>query len=224
MKYKAVIFDLDGVICHTDRYHYRAWKMIAEELQIPFDEAKNNLLRGISRMESLEILLGPATEQLSQAEKEKLAERKNILYREMLASMSPADLTEEVKETLHKLRQRGCLLAIGSSSKNAPFILERIGLGNYFDMVSDGNSITRSKPDPEVFLTAAKGLGLEAGECLVAEDARAGIDAACAGGFDSAGLGEAAAYDRTTYPLTSFQDIGRLVIDAADSGMQEGLI
>lgn len=213
MRYKSIIFDLDGVICHTDLYHYRAWKTIAEELQIPFDEAKNNLLRGISRMESLEILLGPDAGQFSQAEKEKLAERKNTLYREMLASMSPADLTEEVKETLHKLRQRGCLLAIGSSSKNATFILERIGLGNYFDVVSDGNRITKSKPDPEVFLTAAKELGLQAVECLVAEDARAGIDAACAGGFDSAGLGEAAVYERTTYPLAAFQDIGRIVLE-----------
>ncbi|MBP3719932.1 MAG: HAD hydrolase-like protein, partial [Clostridia bacterium] len=153
MKFDAIIFDLDGVICFTDEYHYKAWKSLADEMNIPFDRTVNNRLRGVSRMASLEIILekytGPA---LSEEEKVRLATKKNDLYRASLAEMSPADLPVEVKETLDALRAMGLKLAIGSSSKNTPFILGQIGLDGYFDAVSDGNNITRSKPDPEVFV------------------------------------------------------------------------
>ena len=129
MNYKAVIFDLDGVICFTDHYHFLAWKALADSLGIPFDEAKNDRLRGVSRMASLEIVLeeyhGPA---LSDEDKVRLAEKKNDLYRASLQFMTPADLSDEVRDTLNALRARGIKLAIGSSSKNAPLILERIGL------------------------------------------------------------------------------------------------
>ncbi len=193
MTYKAVIFDLDGVLCHTDEYHYLAWKKLADSLGVYFDREINNRLRGVSRMESLEIVLerydGPA---LTDAEKEALAERKNAAYRESLGLMTPADLSDEVKDTLDTLRSRGLKLAIGSSSKNAPFILERIGLGGYFDAVSDGNNITRSKPDPEVFLKAAEYLGLSPADCLVVEDAVSGAEAGHAGGFRVACVGDAA--------------------------------
>lgn len=189
MKYRGVIFDLDGVICHTDGYHYKAWKMIADELGIYFDEAINDRLRGVSRMESLEIILEGYHGVLSREEKERCAQEKNKRYRELLNQMSPADLEAEVKATLFKLRQRGHLLAIGSSSKNASFILKRLGLEGWFDGVADGNGITRSKPDPEVFLLAAKMIGVSPFDCLVVEDAVAGVKAAKAGGMAAAGIG-----------------------------------
>ena len=132
MKYDAVIFDLDGVICYTDEYHYQAWKAMADELGAYFDREINNRLRGVSRMASLEIVLETYDGELSQAEKEVLAEEKNERYKALLANMSPADLSDEVKRTLDTLRTRGYLLAIGSSSKNAPFILRQIGLEGYF--------------------------------------------------------------------------------------------
>ena len=175
MKYDAVIFDLDGVICYTDEYHYQAWKAMADELGAYFDREINNRLRGVSRMASLDIVLETYDGELSQAEKEVLAEEKNERYKALLNNMSPADLSDEVKQTLDSLRARGLKLAIGSSSKNTPFILRQIGLEGYFDAVSDGNNITRSKPDPEVFLKAAH---------------RGGMDAACVGDASQSGAGD----------------------------------
>lgn len=207
MDYQAVIFDLDGVICSTDKYHYQAWKHMADSIGVYFDETINNRLRGVSRMDSLEIILERFNGTLTIQEKEKLAEQKNELYKKLLTRMSESDLSEEVKDTLNELRRRGKRLAIGSSSKNAKFILERLGLGTYFDAVSDGTNITKSKPDPEVFLKAAEFLNLEAGKCLVVEDAAAGIQAAHNGGFSSAGLGEAAESEYVTYPLWTFRDL-----------------
>lgn len=207
-KYDGVIFDLDGVICFTDHYHYLAWKALADSLGIDFDESKNDRLRGVSRMESLEIVLeGYHGAPLSDAEKTALADRKNALYRQSLQTMSPKDLSDEVRNTLNELRSRGLKLAIGSSSKNTPLILERIGLAGFFDAVSDGNNITRSKPDPQVFTMAAEMLRLPAEKCLVVEDALAGLQAAAAGGFASAGLGPAAQSGKATYSLHSFRDL-----------------
>lgn len=206
-KYTGIIFDLDGVICFTDHYHYLAWKAIADKKGIYFDEVINNRLRGVSRMESLEIILERCEEMLTQDEKNALAEEKNGIYKELLKNMSPDDLSAEVKDTLDALRAKGLKLAIGSSSKNTQFILERIGLKGYFDAVSDGNNITNSKPDPEVFLKAAQFIGEEPKDCLVIEDAYAGIDAACAGGFDSAAIGDASAYEKSTYRLNRFSDL-----------------
>lgn len=207
MKYKAIIFDLDGVICHTDRYHYQAWKKIADELEIAFDESVNNRLRGVSRRQSLEIILENYDGELSQTEKDLLLDEKNVYYRELLHTMSPADLSPEVKDTLAKCREKGLKLAIGSSSKNAGFILGRLGLDDYFDAVSDGNTISHSKPNPEVFQKASQMLGLRPKECLVVEDAEAGIAAAFAGGFDSAGIGDASNCLSATYHLETFADI-----------------
>ena len=212
MKYKAIIFDLDGVICFTDEYHYLAWKELADELNIPFDRTINERLRGVSRMDSLEIILekysGP---EFSKDEKEKFAGKKNDIYRKSLENMSEKDLSEEVRETLKELRNRGLKLAIGSSSKNTKFILKQIGLEGFFDAISDGTNITRSKPDPEVFLKAAQFLAEEPKDCLVIEDAEAGIDAAASGGFDSAGIGSASDYSKSTYHLGSFSDILKIV-------------
>ncbi|MBD5489344.1 MAG: beta-phosphoglucomutase [Lachnospiraceae bacterium] len=207
MKYKAVIFDLDGVICFTDKYHYLAWKKMADGMGIYFDETINNRLRGVSRMESLEIILERCDKELTQEEKQVLAEEKNKTYVELLGQMTEKDLSSEVKETLDSLRKSGLKLAIGSSSKNAKFILERLGLKDYFDAVSDGTNISKSKPDPEVFIKAAEFLHMAPADCLVVEDAKAGVEAAKAGGFDSAGLGEAAESEAVTHAMNSFSDL-----------------
>ena len=211
MKYKGIIFDLDGVICSTDHYHYLAWKALADRLGIYFDETINNRLRGVSRMASLEIVLERYDGVLTPEEKEAAAEEKNNLYRELLRQMSPADLDPEVKQTLDALRGRGLLLGIGSSSKNTKFILSQIGLGDYFDKISDGTNITRSKPDPEVFLKAAEYLGLDCADCLVVEDAKAGIEAALAAGMDAAAIGDAVHCGLATYELTRFSDLLKCV-------------
>ena len=203
--YEGVIFDLDGVICSTDRYHYLAWKRIADRLGIPFKEEINSRLRGISRMDSLEIILEGYDGSLTQARKEALAEEKNALYRASLADMSPNDQPQDVRRTLDALRAAGLRLAIGSSSRNTRFILERLGLADFFDAVSDGTNITSSKPDPQVFLMAADFLSLPPARCLVVEDAQSGIAAAKAGGFDSAGVGDAAAF--ATYPMERISDL-----------------
>ncbi|MDO5377307.1 MAG: beta-phosphoglucomutase [Clostridia bacterium] len=205
--YQGVIFDLDGVICFTDKYHYAAWKTVADKLGIEFNETINNRLRGVSRMDSLEIILEKYDGELTAQEKEALAEEKNELYKKLLERMSPADLSPEVKATLDALRAAGLQLAIGSSSKNTKFILQRLELGGYFDAISDGTNITRSKPDPQVFLMAAEFLGLQPEKCLVVEDAQAGIAAAVAGGFDSAGLGEAAQCGQATYAMKTFAEL-----------------
>ena len=207
-QYDAVIFDLDGVICHTDAYHYQAWKALADRLGVPFDEQVNNLLRGVSREESLEIILkhGGLTT-LTDEEKRRACAEKNEIYKGLLDEMSPADLSAEVKDTLDGLRALGIKLAIGSSSKNAKKILERIGLGGYFDAISDGTNITRSKPDPEVFLLAAQYAAADPERCLVVEDARAGIEAACRAGMDSAGIGDAAMYEKASYGMETFSQL-----------------
>lgn len=207
MKWKAVIFDLDGVICFTDQYHYQAWKKIADQQGIYFDGQINNRLRGVSRMESLEIILERAGRPYANAEKLILAEAKNEIYKELLQKMTPADLPDEVKNTLDEIRRRGLKAAIGSSSKNTKLILNRIGLGGYFDAVSDGTNIRHSKPDPEVFVKAAQMLELPPEECLVVEDAEAGILAAHRGGFESAGIGEASKYELTDHSLARISDL-----------------
>ena len=206
--FSGLIFDLDGVICFTDRYHYQGWKRLADEEGVYFDETINHRLRGVSRMASLEIVLERAEKAYSQAEKEEMAERKNRYYRELLGEMTPADLPTDRKETLIRLKESGLKLAIGSSSKNAKFILERIGLDGFFDEISDGTMISRSKPDPEVFLKAAKLLQLEPAQCLVIEDAKAVVEAPAAGGFQSAALGpDAQSSSIATYKLESFSDL-----------------
>ena len=207
MKYKGIIFDLDGVICSTDEYHYLAWKALADRLHIPFDRERNNLLRGVSRMASLEIILEKSDNSYSDEQKNAFATEKNELYRKLLNNMTPNDLPDDVKKTLDTLRNTDLKLAIGSSSKNTPFILERIGLGNFFDAVADGNCITHSKPDPEVFLKAAEMICESPKDCLVVEDAHAGIEAAWRGGFDSAAIGDARGDEKASYHLDLLSDI-----------------
>lgn len=177
MKIEAVIFDLDGVIVSTDECHYRAWKKTADEEGIYFDRKINDRLRGVSRMDSLEIVLERAERLYTDEEKVELAERKNNYYKEYIKKLTKDDILNGVNENLAELKAKGIKVAIGSSSKNTPDILKYIGLDNYFDAVSDGNNITKSKPDPEVFLKAADMLGVPYEKCLVVEDADSGIEA-----------------------------------------------
>ena len=220
---KAVIFDLDGVICFTDKLHYKAWKTVADEQGIYFDEKINDRLRGVSRMASLDIILEKAGRTYSAIEKEKIAEEKNNIYVSLLDTMSEKDLDDSVKNALDTLRSRGTLLAIGSSSKNTKKILEKLGLKDYFDAVSDGTNITKSKPDPEVFLKAAEMLGVEPSDAIVVEDALSGIDAALAGGFKCIGIGEASTHPQVTYPIKDMTELPDVVLCdmACLSGLSE---
>ena len=210
MKYKGVIFDLDGVLCFTDEYHYQAWKMLADRLGIKFDKKDNDKLRGVSRMESLRIVLGEHAKEYNEEQLVALATEKNDSYRKLLLQMKPSDVSNDVRTTLEELKKKGIKLSIGSSSKNTPTIIEKVDIKKYFDTVSDGNNITHSKPDPEVFLKAAEFLHLDTKDCLVVEDAEAGIDAAVAGGFDSAGIGSASSYHKATYSINKLSDILKL--------------
>ena len=199
---------MDGVIVFTDKYHYQAWKQTADSLKVYFDENINNRLRGISRMESLEIILEQYEGRpLEQEEKNELANEKNIRYRELLSNLSPSDVTQEVKSTLIELKRRGYKLAIGSSSRNAKLILEKVGLSEYFDAVSDGTNIEKSKPNPEVFIKAAGFLGLRPEQCIVVEDASSGIDAAKGCKMKAAGIGYAYLYHKTDYPIKTIADL-----------------
>ena len=210
MALKAVIFDLDGVICFTDEYHYLAWKAMADSIDVPFDRTINNRLRGVSRMASLDIILEKSDTTFSDAEKAVLAQQKNELYKQYLLRISPEDLSKEVRDTLDALRGAGLRLAIGSSSKNTPLILQQLGLSGFFDAVSDGNGITHSKPDPEVFSKAAGMLGLPPEACLVVEDAVSGAEAGHRAGMRVACLGDAAlakAGDHNMDSITELTDI-----------------
>jgi beta-phosphoglucomutase len=198
---QAVIFDLDGVIVSTDEYHYEAWKMIADEEKIYFDKKINEQLRGVSRMESLEIILRKAEKVYDQEEKNQLAEKKNNLYKILLDKLTPADILPGVAKVLEGLKERNIKIAIGSSSKNTPIILERIGLDTCFDAIADGNNIKNSKPDPEVFLLATEKLQIIPENCLVVEDADAGVEAALAGGMKVVGVGSASKNEKATFKM-----------------------
>lgn len=207
MNYQSVIFDLDGVICSTDKYHYLAWKQIADEEHIYFDEKINERLRGVSRMQSLEIILERASRNYTQEEKENLAERKNAVYVKLLDNMSEESVSPDTLTTLNALRESGIKMAIGSSSKNTKLILRKIGLEGFFDAVADGTMVLHSKPHPEVFIKALDLLGGRPCESLVVEDAMAGVEAANKGGFASAGLGDAKNHKKVTYKIEKLSDL-----------------
>lgn len=204
MKFEAVIFDLDGVIVSTDEYHYLGWKKLADDEGIYFDKKINERQRGVSRMESLEVLLEKSTKTYTEEQKAEMAERKNNYYKEFLKNLSPNDILPGVMKFTSALKEKGIKIAIGSSSKNTPAILKNIGLDTYFDAVADGNQITHSKPNPEVFLLAAKLVNVAPEKCLVVEDADAGIEAAIKGGMKAMGVGTAAANKQADY---SFADL-----------------
>lgn len=189
---RGALFDLDGVIVDTAKYHYRAWRRLAAELGFGFSEADNERLKGVSRMRSLDILLevGGMQERFSPQEKEEMAARKNGWYVEYISRMTPDEILPGVLPFLEEVRADGVRTALGSASKNTGIILARLGIGELFDAVVDGTMVSRAKPDPEVFLKCAALLGdVPAGECVVFEDAVAGIEAAHAGGMFGVGVG-----------------------------------
>lgn len=184
---RAFIFDLDGVITDTAEYHYRGWKRLAEEEGLSFSREENEHLRGIPRRESLMLILKDHV--YPEAKILQMMERKNNYYLEFIKGISPRDLLPGAKELLEEIRAAGLKNALGSASKNASEVLDRLGIRSLFDAISDGHSVERQKPAPDLFLHAARQLNLSPAECVVVEDAAAGIEAAKAGGFRSIGLG-----------------------------------
>lgn len=210
-KTEAVIFDLDGVLVSTDRFHYLAWKRLADQLGIRFDAVANERCRGVSREESLEILLETSEKNYTEEEKKKFLELKNSWYREYLETMTSADVPDGIRKVLHRLRKSGYRLAVGSSSRNALLILERTDLLREFDAVADGNDIKKSKPDPEVFLKAAEFLNVDPDGCLVVEDAEAGVKAAHAAGMKAAVVRSGAGIPGADYVLEHPEDIAEIL-------------
>jgi beta-phosphoglucomutase len=186
---KACIFDLDGVIVDTAIYHYKAWKRLANELGFDISEEDNEKLKGVSRVRSLELILQWGGVTKTKAEQEELAAIKNAWYVEMISHMTPHEILPGAKEFLETCRQAGLKTALGSASKNSMTILDKIKLAGLFDAVIDGNQVSKPKPDPEVFLKGAEALNIPPADCVVFEDAIAGIEAAINGGMKAVGIG-----------------------------------
>lgn len=189
MKLRACIFDLDGVIVDTARYHFLAWKRLADSLGINFSEKDNERLKGVSRMDSLEIILELGNLSIDNSKKEEYAALKNKWYVEFINRMTPGELLPGAMEFISEVRKAGLRTAIGSASRNTPLILDRVGIKDLFDAVADGNVVHKAKPDPEVFLTAAEMLEVVPVECVVFEDAAAGVKAAVDAGMLCVGIG-----------------------------------
>ncbi len=213
MNTKAFIFDLDGVIVDTAKYHYLAWKKIANELAIDFTHEHNELLKGVSRIRSLDIILELGKIEASQEDKNKWLFEKNENYLSYLVDMNDSEILPGVLPILKYLKEKKQLIALGSASKNARPILEKTGTLEYFDAIVDGNDVSNAKPDPEVFLLAAKLLGVKPEDSIVFEDSVAGIQAANIGGMVSVGIGEAATLHEAKYLFKDFTEIDKSFID-----------
>lgn len=204
---KACIFDLDGVICDTAKYHYLAWKRLASSMGFEFTESDNERLKGVSRMDSLNILLSIGNITLDDKTKLELAEKKNQWYREFIVNMKENEILEGVLPFLKLLKENNIKIALGSVSKNASTILDGLKIWEYFDSVIDGNKVKNAKPDPEVFLNAAKEMGLDPKNCVVFEDAVAGIEAAINAGMYSVGIGSKEVLNKANKVVPGFKDI-----------------
>ncbi len=201
------IFDLDGVIVDTAKYHYLAWKNLADELGIPFTEEDNENFKGVSRKRCLEILLEMGGLEVSQEQFDKWLQEKNEDYLSYIDRMDESEILDDVPRVLNWLKERNIPMALGSASKNARAILEKVKLMSFFDTIVDGNAVTRAKPDPEVFLIAATSLGVAPKHCVVFEDALAGIEAANNGGMKSVGIGDAQVLVDADYNFNDFTEI-----------------
>lgn len=204
-KIRAVIFDLDGVITDSARYHYLAWKELADELAIPFDEAYNEKLKGVSRMESLELILanGNACGRYTDAEKEKMAEKKNDNYKELIRQITPADILPGIQNFLDELKGEGIRTALASVSRNALFIIRQLELEPYFDYIADAAKVPNAKPFPDIFLAGMEAFGLGPEECIGVEDARTGIEAIHRAGMKAVGVGTPAEMEEADLLLTT---------------------
>jgi beta-phosphoglucomutase len=205
MKFKACLFDLDGVIVDTAKYHYLAWKELASKLGFNFTEPDNERLKGVSRMESLSILLEMGNINAGNDEKELMAQEKNERYVGFITKMQPDEILPGVLPFLESLKIAGIKTAIGSASKNAPTIIDKLGIGHLFDAIIDGNVVKNAKPDPEVFLKGASALNVLPSECLVFEDAASGIDAAINGGMKCIGVGSPAILNKANMVISGFE-------------------
>lgn len=187
---KAWIFDLDGVVVDTAKYHYLAWRKLAAELGFKFGEEHNERLKGVSRMRSLEIMLEVGNLTVSSEEKQELADRKNGYYLEMVSGIDSSEILPGIPEFIQRIKAKGGKIALGSASKSGKMILEKLGLAEQFDVIVDGNLVQKAKPDPQVFLEAAKLLKVPCEDCVVIEDAKAGVEAALAGHMHCVGVGD----------------------------------
>ena len=209
MSLKAIIFDLDGVLTDTAKYHYLAWKKLADELGLYFDESINESLKGISRINSFEIILeeNNASKNYTDREKEILANKKNDYYKEMIEQLTPNDILEGIVPFITEARNNGMKCAVASISKNAPRVLELLNISNMFDYIADAALVKRPKPDPEIFLTCAYALGCKPDECIGIEDAQAGIEAIHAAGMKSVGINVSVTSVAPDIPLKSTAEL-----------------
>lgn len=204
---KAFIFDLDGVLVDTAKYHYLAWKRLAEELNIEFSIQDNERLKGVSRMQSLDIILEIGNITLNRDTKIQLAQKKNIWYVEYISNLTPKDILPGVIGFLESTKANGIKVALGSASKNSMLILDKLNLTNYFDAIIDGTKVSKAKPNPEVFLKGAKALKVLPSQCIVFEDAEAGVEAAINGGMYCIGIGSKDILKKAHLVLSGFYDI-----------------
>lgn len=188
-EFKGLLFDLDGVLVDTAKYHYLAWKQLADKLSIPFTLQDNERLKGVSRMASFEIILEIGNREMTQEEKEACCAEKNAIYVEYLKKLRADELFPGVREFMEDARKKGYKTALGSASKNSMMILEHLGITDLFDAIIDGTKVSAAKPDPEVFVAGARELGLPNEECIVFEDAVAGVEAAHRGNMAAVGIG-----------------------------------
>lgn len=204
---QSVIFDLDGVLCYTDMLHYKAWKTICDEHAFKFTEEDNLRLRGVSRSDCVDIILKLQEKVPANFDALAFTSQKNTLYVSLLHDIKHDLLGMDTMLVLSQLKERGIKIGLGSSSKNALLIVDRLGIRDYFDAIVDGSILTKSKPSPEVFIRAAERLNTICRDCLVVEDAEAGIEAAIAGGFRTAGIGDAANLGIVDYSLQRLSDV-----------------
>ena len=207
MSYKACLFDLDGVLVDTAIYHFQAWKMLGENFNYQLTEEQNEQLKGVSRVESLNRILNWASYTATEEQKEIWLKEKNDNYLQLIMNMNPSEILPGVVDFLGQIKADGSKIALGSASKNAEIILEKTHLTPWFDLIIDGNKVSKSKPDPEVFLKGAEGLGLLPSECIVFEDAQAGVEAAIAGGMKVIGIGEASVLGDANKVIPNFVGI-----------------
>lgn len=217
MSIQACIFDLDGVICDTAHYHYKAWKQLADELGFEFTEADNERLKGVSRMDSLNILLEIGQLTLDEETKQELASRKNQVYVDYIRQIGPEEIMDGVKPFLKALKAQGIKIALGSVSKNAEMILRNLQLKSYFDAIIDGTKIKNAKPDPEVFLVGAQELGVLPQACVVFEDAFSGVEAAIRAGMKCVGVGSPDILIRADLIIPDFRDVNFSLLSRIES-------
>jgi beta-phosphoglucomutase len=218
---RAIILDLDGVITDTAEYHFQAWQRVAEEENISFTREDNEALRGVSRRQSLELLLGEHIARYDEEQLQDIMERKNGYYRELLEHITRKDFLDGAPELLDEIRARGLKMAIGSASKNTPTVLQRLGIPDAFDVVADGYSIEHGKPAPDLFLYAAERMGVSPEQCVVIEDAASGIAAALAANMIAVGIGpeERVGDAHYRYETTAAVDLDEIL---GESGQQRG--